>query len=74
MKYLLLPNIPQYFRVTDPRVAVFKIQNLPDAIELLTQATLRNIIATMTLDDTFSSRDYINHNLLHQVCIFVNLG
>lgn len=53
-----------YFRVTDPRIAVFKIENLPDAIELLTQATLRNIIANMTLDDTFSSRDHINANLL----------
>lgn len=53
-----------YFRVTDPRIAVFKIENLPDAIELLTQSTLRNIIANMTLDDTFSSRDHINANLL----------
>jgi regulator of protease activity HflC (stomatin/prohibitin superfamily) len=53
-----------YFRITDPRIAVFKIENLPDAIELLTQATLRNIIANMTLDDTFSSRDHINASLL----------
>lgn len=56
-----------YFRVTDPRVAVFQIQNLPDAIELLTQATLRNIIALMTLDDTFSSREAINAELLSKV-------
>jgi len=33
---------------------------LPDAIELLTQTTLRNVIAQMTLDDTFSSRELIN--------------
>jgi len=56
-----------YFRVTDPRVAVLNIQNLPDAVELLTQATLRNIIARMTLDDTFSSREQINSALLSKI-------
>jgi len=56
-----------YFRVTDPRVAVFQIQNLPDAVELLTQATLRNIVAQMTLDDTFSSREAINAQLLGKI-------
>lgn len=56
-----------YFRVTDPRVAVFQIQNLPDAVELLTQATLRNIVAQMTLDDTFSSREAINTELLSKI-------
>lgn len=56
-----------YFRITDPRVAVFQIQNLPDAVELLTQATLRNIIAQMTLDDTFSSREAINSELLAKI-------
>jgi len=52
-----------YYQITDPELAVFKIQNLPDAIELLTQTTLRNIIAHMTLDDTFSSREMINAQL-----------
>jgi len=52
-----------YYQVTDAELAVYKIQNLPDAIELLTQTTLRNIIAQMTLDDTFSSRDLINQQL-----------
>eukprot|EP00019_Armaparvus_languidus_P003649 CAMPEP_0168606802 /NCGR_PEP_ID=MMETSP0420-20121227/16786_1 /TAXON_ID=498008 /ORGANISM="Pessonella sp." /LENGTH=347 /DNA_ID=CAMNT_0008646533 /DNA_START=205 /DNA_END=1244 /DNA_ORIENTATION=+ len=52
-----------YYQITDPELAVFKIQNLPDAVELLTQTTLRNIIAQMTLDDTFSSRELINSQL-----------
>mmetsp|Transcript_158744 Transcript_158744/g.385588 ORF Transcript_158744/g.385588 Transcript_158744/m.385588 type:complete len:338 (+) Transcript_158744:235-1248(+) len=56
-----------YFRITDPRVAVFHVQNLPDAVELLTQATLRNIVAQMTLDDTFSSREVINGQLLSKI-------
>jgi regulator of protease activity HflC (stomatin/prohibitin superfamily) len=56
-----------YFRITDPRLAVLEVANLPDAIELLTQATLRNIIASMTLDDTFSSREKLNHELLFKM-------
>jgi regulator of protease activity HflC (stomatin/prohibitin superfamily) len=56
-----------YFRVVDPRLAVYRCQNIPASVELVTQATLRNIIATMTLDDTFSSRDEINSELLMRV-------
>ncbi len=54
-----------YFRITDPRAAVYRIQNLPDAIEMLTQSTLRNIIAGLTLDETFSSREYVNDRLIN---------
>jgi regulator of protease activity HflC (stomatin/prohibitin superfamily) len=56
-----------YFRITDPRLAVLEVANLPDAVELLTQATLRNIIASMTLDDTFSSREKLNQELLYKM-------
>jgi len=56
-----------YFQISDPRLAVFNIQNLPDAIELLTQSTLRNIIANLSLDDTFSSREQINDQLLSTI-------
>eukprot|EP00771_Trimastix_marina_P003952 gnl/Trimastix_PCT/671.p2 GENE.gnl/Trimastix_PCT/671~~gnl/Trimastix_PCT/671.p2 ORF type:complete len:366 (+),score=122.47 gnl/Trimastix_PCT/671:79-1176(+) len=49
-----------YYQITSPKRAVFNIQNLPDAIELLTQTSLRNIIAKLTLDDTFSSREQIS--------------
>ncbi|KAK8802814.1 hypothetical protein WA171_006486 [Blastocystis sp. BT1] len=56
-----------YFRITDPKAATFNVVNLPDAVELLTQATLRNIIAKITLDDTFSSRETINEELLERI-------
>lgn len=56
-----------YFRINDPLRAVSQVQNLPDSIELLTQSTLRNIIAGLTLDDTFSSREEINAELLGKV-------
>lgn len=32
-----------YFRITDPKAAVFNVQNLPDAVELLVQVYKRFI-------------------------------
>src|SRR5215510_306036 len=49
--------------VTDPVRAVYEIANLPDAIEKLTQTTLRNVIGEMDLDETLSSRDAVNTKL-----------
>ena len=47
----------------DPIRAVYEIANLPQAIEKLTQTSLRNVIGEMDLDDTLSSRDTINTKL-----------
>jgi len=52
-----------YFQVTDPYKAVYEISNLPEAIEKLTQTSLRNIIGELTLDYTLTSRDIINAKL-----------
>ena len=60
-------NALAYFVIRDPRLAVYKIQNLPYAIELLVQSTLRNLVAKITLDDAFSSREQINAELLQIV-------
>ncbi len=56
-------NAMLYFQITDPVKAVYEIANLPDAIEKLTQTTLRNIIGEMELDATLSSRDTINSKM-----------
>jgi regulator of protease activity HflC (stomatin/prohibitin superfamily) len=56
-------NALVYFQITDPKRAVYEIANLPDAIEKLTQTTLRNVIGEMDLDETLSSRDTINSKL-----------
>jgi len=56
-------NALLYFQITDPARAVYEIANLPDAIEKLTQTTLRNVIGEMDLDQTLSSRDTINTKL-----------
>ncbi len=52
-----------YFQITDPVKAVYEIANLPDAIEKLTQTTLRNVIGDLDLDQTLTSRDTINAKL-----------
>jgi regulator of protease activity HflC (stomatin/prohibitin superfamily) len=56
-------NALLYFQVTDPVRAVYEIANLPDAIEKLTQTTLRNVIGELDLDETLTSRDTINAKL-----------
>lgn len=52
-----------YFQIIDPKSAVYEIQNLPEAIEKLTQTTLRNLVGQLDLDETLVSRDKINHEL-----------
>lgn len=52
-----------YFQITDPKKAVYEIDNLPNAIEKLTQTSLRNVIGELELDETLSSRDTINSRL-----------
>ena len=56
-------NALLYYQITDPKAAVYEINNLPQAIEKLTQTTLRNIIGSMDLDETLVSRDQINERL-----------
>lgn len=56
-------NALLYFQIVDPFKAVYEINNLPNAIEKLTQTTLRNIIGEMELDQTLTSRDVINTKL-----------
>lgn len=56
-------NALLYFQIVDPFKAVYEISNLPNAIEKLTQTTLRNIIGELELDETLTSRDTINTRL-----------
>ena len=52
-----------YFQITDPARAVYEVADLPNAIEKLTQTTLRNVIGELELDESLSSRDTINGKL-----------
>ena len=56
-------NALLYFQITDPKKAVYEIENLPNAIEKLTQTSLRNVIGELELDETLTSRDTINTKL-----------
>lgn len=56
-------NALLYSQITDPKAAVYEVSNLPEAIEKLTQTTLRNVIGSMDLDETLVSRDQVNEKL-----------
>jgi regulator of protease activity HflC (stomatin/prohibitin superfamily) len=49
-----------YFQVTDPRAAAYEIFNYIQAIEQLTVTTLRNVIGSLDLEKTLTSREHIN--------------
>ncbi|MGV9303924.1 MULTISPECIES: SPFH domain-containing protein [unclassified Nonomuraea] len=52
-----------YFQVTDPRAAAYEIANYIQAVEQLTVTTLRNVVGSMDLEKTLTSRDTINSQL-----------
>ncbi|WUX19597.1 SPFH/Band 7/PHB domain protein [Streptomyces sp. NBC_01439] len=52
-----------YFQVTDPRAAAYEIANYLQAVEQLTVTTLRNVVGSMDLEKTLTSRDTINSQL-----------
>ena len=56
-------NALLYYQITDPKAAIYEVNNLPLAIEKLTQTTLRNVICSMDLDSSLVSRDEINARL-----------
>jgi regulator of protease activity HflC (stomatin/prohibitin superfamily) len=52
-----------YFQVTEPKSATYEIANYITGIEQLTVTTLRNVIGSMDLEQTLTSRDQINGQL-----------
>lgn len=52
-----------YYQITEPRKAMYSVENLTLAIEKLTQTTLRSVIGELELDQTLASRDTINSKL-----------
>ena len=49
-----------FFRISDPKAYAYGVRNPIGAIENLTATTLRNVIGSLTLDETLTSRDQIN--------------
>ncbi len=56
-------NALLYYQITDVKAAIYEVSNLPEAIEKITQTTLRNVIGSLDLDETLISRDQINEKL-----------
>ena len=52
-----------YFQPTDPKAATYEIANYIQGIEQLTVTTLRNVIGSLDLEQTLTSRDQINGQL-----------
>ncbi len=52
-----------YYRINDPVKVVYEVANFAEAIEKLTQTTLRNVVGELTLDETLASREVINARL-----------
>lgn len=53
-----------YFKVTNPQLYAYGVENPIMAMENLTATTLRNIIGDMELDTTLTSRESINSQML----------
>ncbi len=49
-----------YFQVTDPKSAIYEIENFIQGIEQLTVTTLRNVVGGLDLESALTSRDSIN--------------
>ena len=49
-----------YYRITDPKLYVYGVEDPMSAIENLTATTLRNVIGELELDQYLTSREAIN--------------
>jgi len=65
----LLADAVIYWRIFDPKKAVYSVEDLPLAIQNLVLTQLRSEIGKITLDMTFSTREQINSILLKDLDI-----
>ena len=56
-----------YFKITDPKLYAYGVENPIMAMENLTATTLRNIIGDLELDATLTSREQINSQMLQTI-------
>ncbi|MCI1735729.1 MAG: SPFH/Band 7/PHB domain protein [Bacilli bacterium] len=52
-----------FFRVMDPKLYAYGVEDPIAGIQALTATTMRNLIGDIDLDDTLTSRDYINNKM-----------
>jgi len=64
---VILTNAVAFIRVTDPKNAIYGVENFELAIQNLITTTLRSIIGEMKLDEALSNRDIIKSKLKEQI-------
>jgi regulator of protease activity HflC (stomatin/prohibitin superfamily) len=52
-----------FYQIIETKRVVYEVKNLPDAVEKIVQTSLRNLVGSMTLDETLASRDKVNQEL-----------
>ncbi len=64
---VILTNAVAFIRVTDPKSALYGVEDFKLAIQNLITTTLRSIIGEMKLDEALSNRDLIKSRLKDQI-------
>ena len=64
---VILTNAVTFIRVTNPRDALYGIEDFEMAIQQLVMTTLRSILGEMSLDEALSNRDQIKTRLKDQI-------
>jgi regulator of protease activity HflC (stomatin/prohibitin superfamily) len=64
---VILTNAIAFVRVTNPRDAIYGVEDFKRAIQNLIMTTLRSIIGEMKLDEALSNRDIIKARLKDQI-------
>jgi len=64
---VILTNAVAFMRVTDPKSALYGVEDFKLAIQNLITTTLRSIIGEMKLDEALSNRDLIKSKLKEQI-------
>ena len=64
---VILTNAVAFVRVTNPRDALYGIENFKLAIQQLIMTTLRSILGEMSLDEALSNREMIKTRLKDQI-------
>ncbi|WP_136248358.1 SPFH domain-containing protein [Halomonas borealis] len=52
-----------YYQVIDPKRAVYEVENMSQAVEVLAKTTLRSVVGKMELDKLFESRAEVNNEI-----------
>ncbi|GHE21833.1 SPFH domain-containing protein [Halomonas urumqiensis] len=52
-----------YYQIIDPKRAVYEVENMSQAVEVLAKTTLRSVVGKMELDKLFESRAEVNNEI-----------